>query len=342
MGAVLVAALASMASLFRSRRALQLEVLALRHQLAVYHRTAQRPRLRPADRLLWAWLARAWSDWRDALVVVQPQTVIAWQRKRFREHWARLSQHGTPGRPRLAKEFRDLIRTMSRANPTWGSPRIVGELRKLGIVVAKATVERYMVRRRKPPSPTWRTFLATHAKDLVAIDFFTVATVRFEILFVLVILAHDRRHVRHFNITTHPSAAWTAQQMVEAFPWDTAPAYLLRDRDGVYGREFRTRVAALGITEVRTAPRSPWQSPYVERLIGSIRRECLDHVVVFHARHLRRILGAYFAHYHQWRCHQGLDMDCPEPRPVQSREMGAVVEVAERGGLYRHYERRAA
>jgi len=331
-----------MASLFRSRRALQLEVLALRHQLAVYHRTAQRPRLRPADRLLWAWLARAWSDWRDALVVVQPQTVIAWQRKRFREHWARLSQHDTPGRPRLAKEFRDLIRTMSRANPTWGSPRIVGELRKLGIVVAKATVERYMVRRRKPPSPTWRTFLATHAKDLVAIDFFTVATVRFEILFVLVILAHDRRHVRHFNITTHPSAAWTAQQMVEAFPWDTAPAYLLRDRDGVYGREFRTRVAALGITEVRTAPRSPWQSPYVERLIGSIRRECLDHVVVFHARHLRRILGAYFAHYHQWRCHQGLDMDCPEPRPVQSREMGAVVEVAERGGLYRHYERRAA
>jgi putative transposase len=266
MGPVLVAIGASLASFFRSRRVLQLEVLALRHQLAVYERSGRRPRLQPVDRLLWAWLARAWSDWRDALVVVQPRTVIAWQRKRFRVHWTRLSQHITPGRPQVAKEFRDLIRTMSTANPTWGSPRIVSKLRKLGIPIAKATVERYMVRRRGPPSPTWRAFLTTHAKDLVSMDFFTVATVRFEILFVLVILTHDRRHVRHFNITTHPTATWTAQQIVEAFPWGTAPAYLLHDRDGVSGIDFRTRVAGLGITEVRTAPRSPWQSPYVERL----------------------------------------------------------------------------
>ena len=201
---------------------------------------------------------------------------------------------------------------------------------------------RPVVRRRTPPAPTWRAFLAIHAKDLVSIDFFTVATVRFEILFVLVILAHDRRQVRHFNITAHPTAAWTAQQVVEAFPWDTAPAYLLRDRDGAYGTAFRSRVAAMGIEDVGTAPRSPWQSPYVERLIGSIRRECLNHVVVLHARHLRCVLRTYFAHYHQWRCHQGLAMDCPESRPVQSREMGAVVEVTERGGMYRHYERWAA
>jgi len=208
--------------------------------------------------------------------------------------------------------------------------------------VAKSTVERYRVRRSKPPSPNWRTFLATHAKDLVSLDFFTVATVRFEILYVLVVLAHDRRRVRHFNITAHPTAAWTAQQVVEAFPWETAPRYLLRDRDDVYGAAFRRRVAALGIEEVLSAPRSPWQSPYVERMIGSIRRECLDNVVVLHERHLRRLLTAYFEHYHRWRCHQGLAMDCPKPRPIQSAEQGSVLEVAESGGLYRHYERWAA
>jgi len=208
--------------------------------------------------------------------------------------------------------------------------------------VAKSTVERYRVRRSKPPSPNWRTFLATHAKDLVSLDFFTVATVRFEILYVLVVLAHDRRRVRHFNITAHPTAAWTAQQVVEAFPWETAPRYLLRDRDDVYGAAFRRRVAALGIEEVLSAPRSPWQSPYVERMIGSIRRECLDNVVVLHERPLRRLLTAYFEHYHRWRCHQGLAMDRPKPRPIQSAEQGSVLEVAESGGLYRHYERWAA
>jgi transposase InsO family protein len=273
---------------------------------------------------------------------VQPRTVIAWQRKRFRDHWRRLSHQGQRGRAPVAKEIRDLIRQMSAANPTWGSPRIMAELGKLGIAVAKSTVEKYRVRRSKPPSPTWRTFLATHAKDLVSVDFFTVATVRFEILFVLLILAHHRRRVVHFNVTAHPSAAWTAQQVVEAFPWQTAPRYLLRDRDGVYGVDFRGRVAAMGIEEVITAARSPWQSPYVERVIGSIRRECLDNVVVLHERHLRRILTAYFDHYHRWRCHQGLAMDCPQPRPIQGREQGAVVEVAESDGLYRHYERRAA
>jgi putative transposase len=342
MRAVLLAAASGMASLFRSRRALQIEVLALRHQLAVYQRAGRRPQLGPADRILWAWLSRAWSGWREALVFVQPRTVIAWQRKRFRDHWTRLSRHGKVGRPAVAKAIRDLIRKMSDANPTWGSPRIVGELRKLGIEVAKSTVEKYRVRRPKPPSPTWRTFLATHATDLISIDFFTVATVRFEILFVLVILAHDRRRVRHFNLTAYPTAEWTAQQLIEAFPWETAPRYLLRDRDGVYGSEFRSRVASMGIEEVLTAARRPWQSPYVERVIGSIRRECLDHVVVLHERHLRRILAAYVDHYHRWRCHQGLDMDCPEPRPIQSPEQGGVVEVAEAGGMYRHYERRAA
>jgi transposase InsO family protein len=231
---------------------------------------------------------------------------------------------------------------MSRANPSWGSPRIQSELRKLGIDVAKSTVEKYRVRPRKPPSPTWRAFLANHTKELVSLDFFTVSTVRFHVLFVLILLAHDRRRVVHFNITKYPTARWTAQQVVEAFPWETAPRFLLRDRDGVYGADFHERVKSMGIEEVIIAARSPWQSPYVERMIGSIRRECLANVVVLSERHLRRILKDYFSHYHRWRCHQSLAMDCPEPRLVQPPEVGEVVEVREASGLYRHYERAAA
>ena len=242
----------------------------------------------------------------------------------------------------MAKDVRELIGEMSRVNPSWGSPRIVGELAKLGIQVAKATVEKYMVRLRKPPSPTWRAFLENHVKDLVSVDFFVVPTVAFKILFVFVVLAHHRRRVVHFNITEHPTAHWTAQQISEAFPWETAPRFLLRDRDGVYGPVFKDRIESLGVEEILTAPRSPWQNPFAERLIGTIRRECLDHVVVLNDRHLRRLLGDYLHHYHRWRCHRSLEMDCPVPRATQGPEVGSVVEVAEAAGLYRHYERRAA
>jgi transposase InsO family protein len=224
----------------------------------------------------------------------------------------------------------------------WGAPRIVGELRKLGIHVAKSTVEKYRVHARKPPSPTWKPFLKNHVRDLVALDFFVVPTVTHNVLFVLLILAHERRHVVHFNITEHPTAQWTAQQVVDAFPWNEAPRYLLRDRDRVYGASFRRRVRHMGIEEVLIAPRSPWQNPYVERLIGSIRRECLDHVVVLHERHLRRLLTRYCQYYHHWRTHRALAMDSPVPRPVQWPEVGPIKEVPEVGGLHHHYERRAA
>ena len=277
--------LACVATWCRSSTALRLENLALRHQLAVYKQRVPRPRLRPSDRVFWAWLSRLWSGWQAALAFVQPRTVIAWQRKQFRDHWRRLSQQETPGRPAIAKEVRDLICAMWQANPTWGSPRIVGELRKLGIDVAKSTVEKYRPRSRKSPSPTWKTFLTNHMHNLVALDFFVVPTVTFRVLFVLVILAHERRRVVHFNVTEHPTAAWTAQQVVEAFPWAEAPRYLLRDRDSIYGPIFRQRVRSMGIKEVKTTPRSPWQNPYVERLIGSIRRECLDHVMLLHEHH---------------------------------------------------------
>jgi transposase InsO family protein len=239
-------------------------------------------------------------------------------------------------------EVRKLIRRMSQANPTWGAPRIVGELGKLGIVVAESTVHKYKRRRRNPPSPTWRAFLSDHVKDLVAIDFLVVPTERLEVLLVLVALHHHRRQVVQVNVTEKPTAKRTTEQIVNAFPWDQAPRYLLRDRDGVYGQAFRRRVRSMGLEQVIIAAQSPWQNAYVERLIGSIRRECLDHVIVLDEEHLRRVLRRYFSYYHCWRTHLSLDMDCPEPRTVQPPEAGQVVEVPEVGGLHHHYERRAA
>jgi putative transposase len=276
------------------------------------------------------------------LVTVKPATVITWQRKRFREHWANLCRNGKPGRPPVAKEIRDLIQKMSMANPGWGSPRIVGELRKLGIEVAKSTVEKYMIRLKKSSSPTWKAFLENHVMDLFAIDFFTVATIRFEIQYVLVVLCHQRRRVVYFNVTENPNYQWSAQQIVEAFAWKEAPQYLLHDRDKIFRKDPPQRMKNMGIKKNLISPRSPWQNPYVERLIGSVRRECLDHVIVMNQRHLKRILIQYYDYYHQWRTHLSLEMDCPKPREVQPKSYGKVIEVPEVGGLHHHYERRAA
>jgi putative transposase len=329
-------------TLLRSRLALQLEIVALRHQIAVYQRSVPRPRLRATDRLFWIWLSRLWSGWQHALAFVQPRTVIAWQRQRFRKHWRRLSQCGTPGRPAVSTEVRALIRDMWRSNPTWGSPRIVGELRKLGIDVAKSTVEKYRPRVRKPSSPTWKTFLTNHVHDIVACDFFLVPTATCRLLFVFIMLAHERRRIVHFNITEHPTAQWTAQQIVDAFPWDEAPRYLLRDRDAIYGTAFQSRVKNLGIEEIKIAPHSPWQNPYCERLIGSIRHDVLDQVIVLNDQHLRRILTAYISYYHRFRTHLSLDMDCPHSRTVEPPEMGKVCALPDIGGLHHHYMRQAA
>ena len=321
---------------------LEIELLVARQQLAICQRSALRPRLRLRDRLFWCWFSRLWSGWKQALVVVKPATVIAWRRRKFREFWTKLSSKRGPGRPPVAKEIQDLIRQMSSANVSWGSPRIRSELKMLGIDVAKSTVERYMVKRPKPASPTWRAFLANHVACLVSIDFLTVPTVGHRVLFVFVVLAHLRRRVLHFAVTEHPTAAWTARQVTEAFPWDTAARYVIRDRDGIYGDVFRGRVKAMGIEEVLIAPRSPWQSPFVERLIGSVRRDVLNHVVVINERHLHRVLKSYFAYYHAARCHMALDGDAPEHREVQPPEMGKVIEIPEVGGLHHRYVRRAA
>ncbi len=324
------------------RRQLALENLALRQQLAVYKRMARRPKLRRSDRLFWVWLARVWVGWRQSLVIVTPDTVLRWQRRRFREHWTKLSRRPTRGRPRVDPEITALVIQMAAANPLWGAPRIHGELLKLGIHVAERTVSRLLPKRRTPPSQTWRTFLTNHVRDLVSIDFFIVPTVRLRVLFAFVVLAHDRRRVLHFNVTEYPTAAWTAQQIVNAFPDDSAPSFLLRDRDSIYGDAFRQRVKGMGIGEVLTAAHSPWQNPFAERLIGSIRRECLNHVLVLGERHLRRTLTRYFAYYHRARTQLSLDKDAPDGRPVERRDLGRVIPIPEVGGLHHRYVRRAA
>ena len=328
--------------LFGGHRQLALENLALRQQLAVYHRTIIRPPLRSTDRLFWIGLAKIWTGWRGALVIVTPETGLRWQRRRFREYWTKLSGRPNGGRPQVHAEIKALIIRMATANPLWGAPRIHGELLKLGISVAERTVSRLMPKRRPRPSQTWRTFLANHVRDVVALDFFTVPTARLRVLFVLVVLAHHRRRVVHFNVTEHPTAHWTAQQIVDAFPDDCAPSYLLRDRDSIYGPAFRQRVKGMGIDELLTAPHSPWQNPLAERLIGSIRRECLNHVLVLSERHLRRILVRYFAYYHRARTHLALDKDAPDIRSVEFPDAGRIVELHEVGGLHHRYVRLAA
>ena len=230
---------------------------------------------------------------------------------------------------------------MCRENSTWGAPRIQSELALLGITVDESTVATYMIRQRKPPSQTWRTFLENHIHDIAAIDFFVVPTVRFQLLYCLIVLRHDRRRVVHFNATPHPTARWTGQQIVEAFPFDEAPRFMIRDRDGIYGHDFRERVKHLGIEEVITAPRSPWQNPFAERVIGSIRRECLNHLIVFNEAHLRRILTRYFAYYHESRTHLSLDRNAPVPREVEPPSNGRVIAIPRLGGLHHRYTRAA-
>ena len=341
MVSVLVSLLHSLRFLLRTRAALHLEILALRHQLTVIDRSRrQRLRVTSADRMLWAWLSHVWRGWRSALHVVKPETVIGWHRRGFRLFWRWKSRPGTR-RPGVPEEVRALIRELSTANRLWGAPRIHGELQKLGIPVSQSTVAKYMRRHRPSPSQSWRTFPTSHANQIMAADFFVVPTLTFRLLFVLVILAHDRRRIVHVAVTNHPTAAWTAQQLRTAFPEDQAPHYLLHDRDGAFAA-VTTTLAGMNVQTVRTAPRSPWQNAHVERVIGSIRRECLIHVIVANEAGLHRVLAAYVAYYMRTRTHLALAKDSPMPRPVQSRSAGRVVAKAEVDGLHHRYDRVAA
>src|SRR5271169_3232819 len=297
MVAFLTLLLLAIRSWLTRRARLEAENLILRQQLVVLRRKSpRRVRLWNIDRLLLVWLCRLYPSLLDAIIIVQPETVLRWHRHGFRAYWRWKSRH-VGGRPRIDSEMRALIRRMNRENPLWGAPRIHGELLMLGIEIAESTVGRYMVRRRRPPSQGWKTFLRNHAAGIASLDLFVVRTISFKLLYGLVILRHARRRLITINVTTNPTAQWIAGQLTDAFPWDEAPRHLIRDRDGVFGPAYIHRIRSMRIRDHPTAPRSPWQNGHVERLIGSIRRECLDHPVVFDEAQLRRVLRNYATYY---------------------------------------------
>ncbi len=334
--------LGQLAGCLRSRAELELENLVLRHQIGILRRTGpQRVRLARADRFIFTLALRLWPRIAQSIRIVHPKTVVRWHREGFRIYW-RWRSRSRKGRPKASGELRVLIRQMSSDNPLWGAPRIHGELLKLGFDISQSTVSKYMPRRPRDPDQNWKTFLRNHMDCTASIDFLVVPTITFKLLFVLIVLSHERRRVVHFGITANPTAEWTARQMTEAFPWDTAPRFLIRDRHRTYGRTFRDHVAAMAITEVPTAPRSPWQNGYVERVIGSVRRECLDHVIALNDRQLKRVLKSYLAYYNQTRTHLALDKDAPEPRSPANTNDGSIVAIPEVGGLHHRYERLVA
>jgi transposase InsO family protein len=322
---------------FKSRRQLEAEIVILRHQLNVLQQRApHRLHLRWADRALFIWLYRRCPRILDATTIVRPETVVRWHRIGFGAYW-RWKCRPPGGRPRIDKEVRDLIRRMSFENPLWGAPKIHGELLKLGIEVAQSTVSVYMVPRADRPLQTWKSFVRNHMEGIASIDLFVVPTIAFEQLFAFLVLGHRRRQLLWFAVTRNPTAEWLARQITEAFPWDGAPKYLIRDNDRAFGVAFKARVRAMGIRDQPTSFRSPWQNGYVERLIGSIRRECIDHLMVVNAEHLRRILAKYAAYYNEVRTHVSLGKDAPCTRPIE--RFGDVVAYPILGGLHHRYAR---
>src|SRR5271154_424520 len=323
--------------LFRSQAALQAEIVLLRHQLNVLRRRSpKRVNFSNIDRLVFAGIYSLAPQVMDALQIIKPETVIRWHRAGFRAYW-RWKSRPRGGRPRTPHEIRQLIRDMSIANPLWGAPRIHGELLKLGIDVGQTSVAKYMAKRRRPPSLGWRTFLHNHADGIASMDLFVVPTISFRLLYGLLILQHGRRQILCLGVTAHPTAEWIARQITEAYGWEAAPRYIVRDRDAVHGDIFTRRLHAMGIRDRPTAARSPRQNGYAERLIGSIRRDCLDHVVTFGKQHLRHLLEPYQRYYNEARTHLSLSKDAPVSRAVQT--VGSIIAKPLLGGLHHQYVR---
>ena len=326
-----------LASPFKSKSRLEAENTALRHQLIVLRRKVRgRARLSNNDRWFFVQLYRWCPSILQVLTIIRPETLVSWHRAGFRRYW-RWKSRSRGGRPQIETELRGLIRQMSMENLLWGAPRIHGELLKLGFEVAQSTVAKYMVKRRGRPSQGWRTFLRNHAPDVAAMDLFVVPTIGFDLLYAFIIVRLDRRELVWINVTTNPTAEWVARQITEAFPWDGAPRYMIRDRDQIYGAVVTRRLHAMGIRDKPTATASPWQNGFAERLIGSIRRECLDHIIVLGEAHLRRILKSYAAYYNCLRTHRSLHKDAPASRPVQ--RSGIITSNALLGGLHYQYSR---
>src|SRR5271163_3867257 len=323
--------------LFRSQAALRAEIVLLRHQLNVLgRRSPKRVNLSNIDRLVFAGIYSLVPQVLDALQIIKPETVIGWHRAGFRTYW-RWKSRPRGGRPRTPHEIRQLIRDMSIANSLWGAPRIHGEPLKLGIDVGQTTVAKYMAKHRRPPTQGWKTFLDNHADGIASMDLFVVPTISFRLLYGLLILQHGRRQIPWLGVTAHPTAEWIARQLTEAYGWRAAPQYMVRDRDAVYGDVFICRLQAMGIRDRPTAARSPRQNAYAERLIGSIRRECLDNVVVFGERHLRRLLKSYQSYYNEARTHLSLDKDVPVSRTIEA--VGSIIAKPLLRGLHHQYVR---
>jgi transposase InsO family protein len=326
-----------LASPFKSKLRLEAENAVLRHQLNVMRRRLHgRVRLTNNDRWFFILLYRWFPSILQVLTIIRPETLVCWHRAGFRRCW-RWKSRSLGGRPLIEPELRALIRQMSMENPLWGAPRIHGELLKLGFEVAQSSVAKYMVKRWGPPSQGWLTFLRNHAPDIAAMDLFVVPTIGFDLLYAFVIVRLDRRHLVWINVTANPTAEWVARQITEAFPWDEAPQHLIRDRDRIYGTIVTRRLRAMGIRDKPTAPVSPWQNGFAERLIGSIRRECVDHIIVLGEAHLRRILRSYADYYNGVRTHRSLNKDAPVFRPVQ--RTGSIKPFPILGGLHHHYVR---
>ena len=329
--------LAVLASPFKSKIRLEAENATLRHQLVVLRRKLKgRAHLTNNDRWFFVQLYRWFPSILQVLTIIRPETLVRWHRAGFRRYW-RWKSHRRGGRPQIDPELRELIRRMSVENPLWGAPRIHGELLKLGVEVAQSSVAKYMLKRGRPPGQEWRTFLHNHAPEIAAMDLFVVPTIGFKLLYGFVVVRIHRRDLVCINVTANPTAEWVARQITEAFPWNEAPRYMIRDRDRIYGAVVTRRLRAMGIRDKPTAPASPWQNGFAERLIGSIRRECLDHVIVLGEAHLRRILQSYADYYNGVRTHRSLDKDAPVFRPVQ--RTGVISSRAVLGGLHHHYAR---
>src|ERR1022692_2850867 len=329
--------------LFRSRGKLVLENLVLRQQLAVLKRRHPRPRLDFFDKLFWVIAHQFWSAWEEALIVVTPETVVRWHRAGFRFYWRLISRVRKPaGRRRLSKEVRDLIFRMVAENPTWGAPRIHGELLMLGFDLSERTISRWIRRAPRDPEPAkrWLAFLRNHREAIAAMDFFTVPSVSFRLLYCFFVISHDRRRILHFNVTRHPTSTWVIQQLREAFPYEAGPRFLIFDRDSKFSLEFAAAVRSLNVRPVRTSLESPWQNGVAERWIQSCRADILDHVIALNESHLKRLLKEYVAYYHQDRTHLGLSKGTPSVR-IRSTNTGSVTSRRRLGDLHHRYDRAA-
>ena len=326
-------------SVFRSREELLLENLALRQQLLALHAKRPRPRLSSVDRLFWVVLRRVWSGWKRSLILVTPETVVRWHRAGFRLYWSWISRaRKAVGRKPISREVRELIFRMVAENPTWGAPRIHGELLKLGFDISERTVSRWVRRATEDPDPArrWLSFLRNHREAIAAMDFFTVPTLTFGVLYCFFVIGHDRRKILHCNVTLQPNALWIVLQLREAWGYDQPYRFLIFDRDAKFSADVVRTVKQNGMQPVRTAFRSPWQNGIAERWVGSVRRELLDHVIVLNQRHLRRLLKEYVRYYHEDRTHLGLGKDTPDGRGVATTPMGhnKIVSMPRLGGLH--------